>query len=92
MPTIREEDYHEIEEMRLYIPPKSVIIVNPFYSYWVEYLTRTDTAFMFSPAIWRYEHVMILIDKLFPPTTAPNATKIFEGNRFILYEIEMKPP
>jgi len=92
MPTIREEDYYEIEEMRQYIPPKSVIIVNPFYSYWVEYLTRTDTAFMFSPAIWRYEHVMILIDKLFPPTTAPNATKIFEGNRFILYEIEMKPP
>lgn len=92
MPTISEADYREIEEMRQYIPPKSVIFANPFYSYWIEYVTRTDTAFMFSPGIFQYEHVLILIDKLFPPTTTPNATKIFEGRRFTLYEIEMRPP
>lgn len=92
MPTISEADYYEIEEMRRYIPSKSVIFANPFYSYWIEYVTRTDTAAMFSPGIWQYEHVLILVDNLFPPTTTPNATKIFEGRRFTLYEIEMRPP
>ncbi|MCS7113883.1 MAG: hypothetical protein RMJ15_02685 [Nitrososphaerota archaeon] len=92
MPTIREADYREIEEMGQYIPPNSVIFANPLYSYWIEYVTRTDTTFMFSPAIWQYRHVLILIDKLFPPTTTPNGTIIFEGRRFTLYEIEMRLP
>ncbi|MEM4520973.1 MAG: hypothetical protein QXF23_04540 [Candidatus Bathyarchaeia archaeon] len=88
MPTISEEDYKEIEIMKQYIPPKSIIFASPFYAYWIEYITRTDTTFMFFFEFRRYEHILVLVDKLFPPTTTFNATMLFEGKRFILYEIK----
>lgn len=92
MPTISEADYAEIEEMKRYIPPKSIVFANPLYMYWIEYITRADTTFMFSPELWRYEHIFILVDKFYPPPVTPNATIVFEGRRFILYEIELKAP
>jgi len=89
-PTIEEVDYHEIESMREYILPNSVVVGDLRYGYWVQYITRTDIAKRLSSELWQnYEHVLLLVDKFSakPPPIPPHSTKIFEGRRFILYEV-----
>lgn len=89
--TISIDDYYEIETLKGYIPSKSVLLVNPFYRYWIEYITRLDVPAMFTPDIWfRYEHVIVLVDKVLAPSfIPPNATQIFDGRRFALYEVKL---
>ncbi|MEM2104467.1 MAG: hypothetical protein QW717_06220 [Candidatus Bathyarchaeia archaeon] len=89
-PTIEEIDYREIESMREYVLPNSVIVGDPRYGYWVEYITRADVAKMLSPELrLKYTRILLLVDKLSfrQPPIPPYATKIFEGRRFILFKV-----
>ena len=89
-PTIREDDYWQLEIISLHVPSNSVIIVDFMYGYWVEYLTGEDIAKKFSLELrLEYAHVLMLIDKLSPRVRNPphGSIKLVETKRYALYEI-----
>lgn len=93
-PTIREEDYIELERMSLKIPSNSVVVTTFHIGYWVQYVSRCDISKRPSPDLWqRYAHVLLLFDKFSKkPIRIPKGSiKLFEGERFILFELPLPP-
>jgi len=99
-PTIRETDYRELEYIGEFIPSNSVVAGDLRYGYWLQYITRCNVVSWPSINLWqKYGHVLVLVDKISPrlpppvfydpgqPPIPPNSTKIVEGDRFILYEL-----
>lgn len=90
-PTINEEAYDELVILTSFVPANSVILVTPRIMYWVEYITRQDIAKRLTQELWQsYSHVLLLYNKERPTLLPPkNATKLFEGEKFILFELPL---
>jgi hypothetical protein len=86
-PTISEEGYAELEEMKTVLPSDSVVVVEPRLMYWVEYILERDTAKRLSPNLWTsYTHVL----RLFLKTRQPPffiGRVLYLGEVFILAEL-----
>jgi hypothetical protein len=90
-PIISEKGYAELEAMRDVLPSDAVVLVEPRFMYWVEYILECDIAKRRSPSLWQsYTHVLGLFSKAkqLPPFLRMKV--LFEGEVFTL--IEMRPP
>jgi len=88
-PIINEKGYSELVAIKDVIPPNSVIVVEPRLMYWAEYVIENTTVRRPSPTLWQsYEHVLILLQKT-PQAPNPPGTTLFNGDIFLLIEIEM---
>jgi hypothetical protein len=89
-PIINEKGYAELEAMRNVLPSDSVVVVEPRFMYWAEYILECDTAKRPSPSLWQsYTHVLGLFSKTKQPPPFYIKKVLFDGNIFIL--IEMRP-
>jgi len=91
-PTISDEGYLDLVNMKNQIPSNSIIAVSDYgIRYWVEYVDEVDITHgrvnELSPDLWRsYSHVLGLFFKNQAPRV-PFKT-IFVGNVFILAELQ----
>lgn len=89
-PTIDQRGYVELEAMKIVLPSDSVVVVEPRFMYWAEYILECDIAKRPSQDLWQsYTHVLGLFSKSRQPPF-PIGRVLFEGEVFILFE--MRPP
>jgi hypothetical protein len=89
-PIINEKGYAELEAMKTVLPSDCVVVVEPHFMYWAEYILECDIAKRPSPGLWQsYAHVLGLFSKARQPPF-PVERVLFNGEVFIL--IEMSPP
>jgi hypothetical protein len=90
-PIINEKGYAELEAMRDVLPSDSVVVVvfEPRFMYWAEYILERDIAKRPSLSLWQsHAHVLGLFSKAKqPPLLKGNV--LFDGEVFIL--IQMRP-
>ena len=93
-PTIGVEEYQELQRLGEVVQPNSVVITHFPIAYWVQYVTRCDVAKQPSPGLWQsYRHVYLLYQRGRgpPPHPPPESRILFQGKRFILFEL-LRPP
>lgn len=93
-PTITNEGYNDLVEMRSDIPPDSIIVVPGQHGigYWVEYVGDAEILGMgeeLSPGLWRsHSHVLGLFFKgQVPRISRMRLKEIFVGDVFVLVEL-----
>jgi hypothetical protein len=91
-PIINEEGYDELKAIKNILPANSVIVVEPRFMYWAEYILKCDLAKRPSPDLWKsYTHVLGLFSKAKrPPFFA--GKPLFDGEFFILIELRRLQP
>ncbi len=90
-PAISPEEYYELLEASMKVPPNSVVVVDCHVNmYWVEYLLGVDRALRLSSDLWgEYSHVLVLTDLKRPPP--PYKKLLYKGKIIVLLEMS-KPP
>jgi hypothetical protein len=89
-PIINEKGYGELKAMRDVLPSDSVVVVEPRFMYWAEYILECDIAKRPSLSLWQsYVHVLGLFSKAKQPPFLLGKV-LFNGEVFTL--IEMRPP
>ncbi|MFQ6074127.1 MAG: glycosyltransferase family 39 protein [Candidatus Bathyarchaeia archaeon] len=91
-PIINEKGYRELKAMKDVLPSDSVVVVEPRFMYWAEYILECDIAKRPSPSLWQsYTHVLGLFSKAKQPPF-PIARVLFNGEVFILIEMRAAFP
>jgi len=91
-PTINERGYAELEMMKSVLPPDSVVVVEPRFMYWAEYVLECDIAKRPSSSLWQsYTHVLGLFSKAKRPPFLGGKV-LFDGEFFLLVELRRPQP
>jgi hypothetical protein len=87
-PIINEKGYTELKTMNNVLPANSVVVVDPRFMYWAEYILECNTAKRPSPSLWQsYAHVLGLFSKAKRPPFLRGKV-LFDGEFFILVELQ----
>jgi len=90
-PTIDYAGYNELNEMKQYLMPHSIITGDMGLLYWVEYVTGVEIAPP-NPGLWdSYSHVYALFLGWNVPAQISGLKPVFAGRTFILFELPNPP-